>query len=138
MDADQYPFVFDVVKLNLSKTGVFIARIPPRISEKGALFEAFRRELKLPVYFGDNWDALSDCLRDLSWIKCHAVLIQHEDLPPLSDMEVRTYLEVLADSVQDWKRDEGHELFVVFPATARDAIISVLSARGALAARNLH
>ncbi|WP_256387289.1 barstar family protein [Kitasatospora sp. MMS16-BH015] len=35
-------------------------------TEQGLLEETSTR-LGLPVYFGWNWDALSDCLRDMAW-----------------------------------------------------------------------
>lgn len=38
-----------------------------RARGKRALFTAFARELSFPVTFGGNWDALADCLQDLSW-----------------------------------------------------------------------
>jgi RNAse (barnase) inhibitor barstar len=35
--------------------------------DKDALLAACRRDLALPAHFGGNWDALADCLGDLSW-----------------------------------------------------------------------
>lgn len=38
-----------------------------RARGKRALFTAFAREFAFPATFGGNWDALTDCLQDLSW-----------------------------------------------------------------------
>lgn len=38
-----------------------------RARGKRALFTAFAREFSFPSTFGGNWDALADCLQDLSW-----------------------------------------------------------------------
>lgn len=38
-----------------------------RARGKRALFTAFAREFAFPATFGGNWDALADCLQDLSW-----------------------------------------------------------------------
>ncbi len=38
-----------------------------RARGKRALFSAFAREFSFPATFGGNWDALADCLQDLSW-----------------------------------------------------------------------
>lgn len=38
-----------------------------RARGKRALFTAFAREFGFPATFGGNWDALADCLQDLSW-----------------------------------------------------------------------
>jgi hypothetical protein len=32
------------------------------------VMDTFTKELQFPDYFGANWDALEDCLTDLSWI----------------------------------------------------------------------
>jgi RNAse (barnase) inhibitor barstar len=87
--------------------------------------KALSRELKFPAYFGNNWDALSDCLRDLSWIKPHRVILLHEDSPPLEAKDVVTYLDVLSECVRDWKSGENHELVVVFPREVPDALAGV-------------
>lgn len=38
-----------------------------RARGKRALFTAFAREFAFPSTFGGNWDALADCLQDLTW-----------------------------------------------------------------------
>ncbi|MFF3644904.1 barstar family protein [Streptomyces sp. NPDC002564] len=37
------------------------------VSDKAAFMERCARGLGLPDWFGRNWDALADCLTDLSW-----------------------------------------------------------------------
>jgi hypothetical protein len=37
------------------------------VTDKPAFMDRCVRALGLPDYFGRNWDALADCLRDLSW-----------------------------------------------------------------------
>jgi RNAse (barnase) inhibitor barstar len=99
---------------SIDATRDFVARIPNGLRSRDELFAALRRELRLPEYFGDNWNALIDCLRDLSWIKEPRVLLIHADVPKLKRKDLVTYLEVLSDSVQDWQPREGHELSVSF------------------------
>jgi hypothetical protein len=39
-----------------------------RIRDKAGLLDACSDSLQFPAYFGYNWDALADCLADLSWL----------------------------------------------------------------------
>ncbi|RUP21055.1 hypothetical protein BC936DRAFT_139218 [Jimgerdemannia flammicorona] len=41
-----------------------IAIVPANISSKEDLLGTLAKELEFPSYFGRNWDALVDCLRD--------------------------------------------------------------------------
>jgi hypothetical protein len=70
------------------------------IGSKQDLMGALGKALELPDYFGGNWDALEEVLRDLSWLdaKGHAVLVEGgEDLwrrePELAGMLVRSWIE---------------------------------------------
>ncbi len=98
-----------------SDVRVFMAHVPSGISTKEELLETLARLLKLPAYFGGNWDALEECLRDLSWIKERTIVLFHHDLPSLERSSLRTYLEILSDSAERWRSRKEHELLVAFP-----------------------
>ncbi|MFF2195694.1 barstar family protein [Streptomyces sp. NPDC058157] len=52
-------------------------------------FREFDEALRFPEYFGWNWDALYDCLRDLRWLSADAhVLIIESAESALADDEV--------------------------------------------------
>ncbi len=119
---DVSAFAFDA-KLDPDKD--LIARVPAGLSSREALFDALSRELHFPEYFGRNWDALYECLRDFSWTRLRRVAIVHNDIPKLDTHTIVAYLSVLADAVRDWKPGEAHELVVVFPKECRDALASV-------------
>src|SRR5690348_1392668 len=121
-------FVFDYNPL--ANPEDFIAKVPAGLSGLGELFQALRRELHLPDYFGENWDALSDCLRDLSWIKSRRVIILHDDLPRLDTRALTTYLDVLSECTRDWRPGEDHELFAAFPENIRTTIFELITQSG--------
>lgn len=108
------PFKFLEVPPSYDAAEVFYVRIDPSIGNAEELIRALYYLLWLPGYFGFNWDALYDCLSDLSWIPCRKVVLVHVNLPELPREELKVYLEILRDTVLDWDGDEGHEIEVVF------------------------
>ena len=115
------PFVFaDAPALS---PGDFVAHVPAGLTDARALLEALYTRLSLPGYFGFNWNALSDCLRDLSWLGEPRVVLCHADLPPLPEAELRVYLDVLAQAVESWQPAEAHSLCVIFPEAARQSVM---------------
>ena len=50
-------------------------------TDKAGLLRRLAFALRLPPDFGDNWDALADCLRDLGWLPAwgHVLLFEHAD-----------------------------------------------------------
>jgi RNAse (barnase) inhibitor barstar len=127
MPFDPSVFVFGEMR-GLDPGVDLVARVPAGIAAREALFDLLQRELSFPAYFGGNWDALADCLRDLSWVEERRVVVVHEDLPALDEGTLGTYLDVLSDCARDWKPGEQHEFVVVFPATARDTVIRLARA----------
>jgi hypothetical protein len=108
-------------------TNAYVASLPTGIASSSALLDALYVALQLPGYFGFNWDALSDCLRDLHWMKQRMVVLRHGDLPALPESELRIYLDVLSEAVTSWGAEEEHSLVVSFPGDVRRSLESALS-----------
>ena len=98
-------------------------RVPARTRGKRELLTLLARQLGFPDYFGCNWDALDDCLRDFGWVPAgKRIVIVHEGLPLRDADQRRTYLDVLQRAVAAWPPGEAHELLAVFPTKFRAAI----------------
>lgn len=120
----------------------FVLRVPAEIRSKADLLAVLASAGHFPDYFGSNWDALQDCLRDLSWIGNRKVVIVHSDLPLReSPAECRIYLEVLQTVLADWTESVkthaaeppsewpyvDHELRVVFPLETKAVVAHLVS-----------
>jgi RNAse (barnase) inhibitor barstar len=92
------------------------------INDKEELFKQLSDRLEIPDYFGYNWDAMSDCLRDFHWIKQQKIILVHDDFPQLNEHELSAYLQILFEAVQDWKEGEEHSFEVVFPESVRSLV----------------
>jgi len=90
----------------------FVTIINDNFSEEDLLNEYYTK-FKFP-YFGFNWDALEDCLRDLDWIEQINVIVYHERLPALNQRDMETYLDILRGTVAHWKQYEEHIFEVYF------------------------
>lgn len=90
--------------------------IPSNINEKLDLFDSYNKQLNFPSYFGYNWDALYDCMVDLSWINEHTIQIIHNDIPFKSNQDKRTiYLKLLIDICSSWEKSYSHKILIFFP-----------------------
>jgi RNAse (barnase) inhibitor barstar len=58
-------------------------------------FDEFAASLQFPYYFGENWDALADCMTDFSWIDREKLLIIIFDSPSLLQDAPRNNFELL-------------------------------------------
>lgn len=120
------PFTFVEIPPSYDTAKVFYVRIDPSIRVAEELIRSLYYLLWFPGYFGFNWDALYDCLRDLSWVPCYKIVLVHESLPGLPRDDLKIYLEILRDSVLDWVGDDGHEIEVVFSDIDRIVAESLL------------
>jgi Barstar (barnase inhibitor) len=88
------------------------------MSETAGLMAEFARVLRFPDYFGKNWDALSDCLTDLSWFddnRSHFVVaIDHWDYCASPMLQ-----EILQETVILWA-DSETPLYVLLCSDQRD------------------
>jgi RNAse (barnase) inhibitor barstar len=91
-------------------------------ADREAVFARFAAALRFPAWFGYNFDALADCLGDLSWWPAPGRMLL---VGPVGDWRTRapaafaTLLEVLDDAGQAWA-GSGTPLWIVvaLPADA--------------------
>lgn len=102
-------------------SGRLVMRVPPKIRDKRAVLAYYAEGLRFPDYFGWNWDALEDCLRDLAWIAEDEITIVHADRP-LKEVphDEAIYREILKRAVRDGQKNGRSRLTVVFPAKLRN------------------
>src|SRR5262249_32252962 len=102
-----------------SDAGHLVVRLQGRYPRKQDLFRALARGLKFPGYFGNNWDALEECLCDLSWLKSAAgIVLLHKQLPLEDAADRQTYLSILGRA----QTTQSIPLRVVFPRSANEEL----------------
>jgi hypothetical protein len=72
---------------------------------KAPALEAIAQALRFPDWFGDNWDALADCLDDLSWLPADGYLLLLEHCDAWREAEPEEFgvlLEILNETAQSW------------------------------------
>lgn len=72
---------------------------------KDAALDTIASALRFPDWFGGNWDALADCLRDLSWRPADGYLLLLERIEPWRDAEpdaFATLLDILNEAATSW------------------------------------
>ena len=77
------PLEFDRSASHLDSTEDRMVTLPCGIQGRGHLFATRRERVPLPD-FGENWEALSECPRDLSWLTERRVALVHDELPTSS------------------------------------------------------
>lgn len=111
------PFRFD--ESDLPSSPALVAEIPPGIMSPSALLDELYERLRFPDYFGGNWDALWECIRDLSWLPPGPVVLKHGDLPLAGEVaSQRIYLSILSDTIEKKLTLPGQhlrDLIVLFP-----------------------
>jgi len=94
----------------MTRSGVFRSDRPVegvQIDLGGEPIDAIARALGFPDWFGGNWDALEDCLGDLSWRKPPYRLVLR-NFRPGDDLGI--LIDVLSSTAAFW--DEQGESFV--------------------------
>jgi hypothetical protein len=90
--------------------------LPKGSSCKADIFRAYGDVFLAPNgYFGENWDAFSDCLLDLDWIEAFDVFVIHQELPRLPHDEIAIYLDILRHVAETWADKKTAELSRLYP-----------------------
>lgn len=97
------------------------------VGSKTKFLRELSSKLAFPSFSGKNWDALWDCLRDLSWIKQKHIIIEHLALPQLNNEDFSIYMSILNECVKCWKHyPYEHCVYVIFPKNNEEKISSIL------------
>lgn len=99
----------------------------PKVKNENDLFRQLSDILVFPDYFGDNWNALFDCLRDFSWISKRGVVLVHSEIPVLYEEELMTYFEIIFSAVEDWTDTDDHYFKVIFPKEDEPKIMKFIT-----------
>jgi hypothetical protein len=77
------------------------------VTDKAALMTACAEALRLPDWFGANWDALADCLSDLQWWPAgpgRLILVRDwQTYAAARSEEWGTLQEIFADAAAHWR-----------------------------------
>lgn len=93
---DSFTAIFGTVPL--SKTD-FLARMA--------------KKLRFPHHFGGNWDALQDCLGDLSWLKKTKITLIFPVTPLVDEKDLSVFFDIVEESQKNLA-NYGVELEVIF------------------------
>ena len=80
------------------------------IGRKEQLLNHAATALHFPDHFGNNWDALEECLTDLEWVDADGYVIYYDHIDALLDAhpdQFETLVEILRDAVASWKEDDA-------------------------------
>jgi RNAse (barnase) inhibitor barstar len=108
-----------------SNQSALMVTIPASIRSKQKLLRTLSQQFQLPAYFGHNWDALEECLRDLSWLPAGNIEVHHQDIPLSPGSQDRqTYLQILQSSAAFWSETGKRRFECIFPRTTLAEILA--------------
>lgn len=76
------------------------------IHNKTEFLKEIAKKLHFPSYFEANWDALYECLTDLTWLDTEGVVLFFEDCPSFYKKHFEDFqgmISVLKAVVEHWK-----------------------------------
>lgn len=76
--------------------------------DKATLLAELARAFALPDWFGQNWDALADCLTDLSWKEADGFVVLWRNAAPVARQlpdALAAALDVMRDAADCWRND---------------------------------
>lgn len=99
----------DEVADALKGSNLSLVRVP--FADKAGLLKNMASALGFPDWFGHNWDALEDCLTDLSWRDAPGHVLIIEKPRPGDDLGV--LVDILRSSAEFWA-GRGKPFFALF------------------------
>lgn len=99
--------VADDIQNRVSREGIHVWRVDvSKIDSRADLFDAIGRALSFPSYYGHNWDALEECLRDFEEGKGWLIIFDNaERLLILPKRDLTTLKIILSDTASFWSAE---------------------------------
>lgn len=91
------------------------------VEDKQTFLNAAGQALAFPPYYGRNWDAFEEMVRDLSWIKAVGYVILYDEVyrfPSNHKAEWQTALTILKGACAHWQQ-EGIPFYVLLRYNGR-------------------
>ena len=98
------------------------------VSDKRALMRTLAAGLGFPEGFGENWDALEDCLSDLSWRAGAGHVLVFEGFEFLPREELGLLIDVLIAAAEFWS-GRGRPFYAVFVDPERTLMVAELDSQ---------
>ena len=79
-----------------------------KVTDKEGFLDAVGQTLGFPDWYGHNWDALADCLTDLSWMAAdgYVIALDHADaFARANPTDFATALSIFQDASDTWRED---------------------------------
>jgi hypothetical protein len=104
----------DAIEDALRGSKLTLARIALQdVTDKVGLLRRIAARLGFPAWFGENWDALEDCLTDLSWREGDGDVLVVEGFQFLSAEDLGVLVDVMSSAAEFWA-GRGKPFFAVF------------------------
>ena len=121
------PQDLDGLSVAARDAGLVVRRVDlADVGDKATLLLRVASALDFPNSVGRNWDALSDSLRDLSWVPGdgYALLFEHAGaLRDTNELDFETLLDILDHAAGDWaERGLPFWSFLALPGEAFDEL----------------
>jgi hypothetical protein len=105
------------IEQSAKAAGLVVVRIDmARLSSKTGLLGRAARALKFPEWFGKNWDALNDCLTDLSWFQGKGWVIIFDNAKGFAERKPQLFQSAVEvfKAASDYWRQAGKPFWVLF------------------------
>lgn len=122
------------IKMRDKHNGVNRTARASKAHDKQGFFDEISAALQFPSYFGENWDALDECINDLDWLPAtdsYLLLITDADQlledGPFKDLEI--LMTILEKTAKNWSTGFNHDNLVrayqaeVVPKTSKFSIV---------------
>jgi RNAse (barnase) inhibitor barstar len=97
---------FSETLVNECPPSFVLARIPGDKCESDQdLFAEFSSALKFPTYFGKNWNAFEECIRDLEWSPAKGYVIEitrAEQLLTANESDYGIFIDIIEKTGKEW------------------------------------